>query len=201
MRGGKAIDKSTGKAMDGLVRRLVDGLGRNPELEMPTDAESLCVALCQEMSALRGRPLDLRFEELPREVSGLTGLMLALEDRDVVVIERRVDDRQKPIIAGHEFWHMYRGHGSYMRHVEHVTAAARMLFSADGADVDRPWGDMVLRSAARSHCDAREEGEAETFGVLLFRDLRRWLVDDPLAPRPARRDAVVTRLRTTLGPR
>ncbi|MBN3932119.1 toxin-antitoxin system, toxin component family protein [Streptomyces verrucosisporus] len=179
--------------MDELARRLMDGLSRDPVLQVPTDAESLCRALCREMGTLRGRPLELRVEELPREAGGITGLMLSLEERDVILVERRVDAPQKPIIVGHELWHLHRGHSSYPSGAEGGTAAARMLYPGDGT---------VLCAAARSHCDAREEGEAEAFGVRLYRDFRRWLVDDPLAvPRPARTDAVVTRLRTTLGPR
>lgn len=196
-RGRRGIGRSTRKAMDGLARRLMDGLSHDPGLRVPTDAESLCRALCREMGALRGRPLELRVEELPREAGGITGLMLSLEERDVILVERRVDAPQKPIIVGHELWHLHQGHSSYPGQVEGGTAAARMLSPAD-----RPGDGAVLYAAARSHCDAREEGEAEAFGVRLYRDFRRWLVDDPLAvPRPARTDAVVTRLRTTLGPR
>jgi hypothetical protein len=194
-RGHRGIGRSTRKAMDELARRLMDGLSRDPGLDVPTDAESLCRALCREMSVLRGRPLELRVEELPREVGGITGLMLSLEERDVILVERRVEAPQKPIIVGHELWHLHQGHSSYLSHVE-GGAAARMLSPAD-----RLGDGAVLCAAARSHCDAREEGEAEAFGVRLYRDFRRWLVDDPLAPRPARTDAVVTRLRTTLGPR
>ncbi|MFP8885321.1 toxin-antitoxin system, toxin component family protein [Streptomyces mangrovi] len=196
-RGRRGIGRSTRKAMDELARRLMDGLSRDPGLQVPTDAESLCRALCREMGTLRGRPLELRVEELPREAGGITGLMLSLEERDVILVERRVDAPQKPIIVGHELWHLHQGHSGYLSRVEGGTAAARMLSPAD-----RPGDGTVLCAAARSHCDAREEGEAEAFGVRLYRDFRRWLVDDPLAaPHPARTDAVVTRLRTTLGPR
>ncbi|WP_280641330.1 toxin-antitoxin system, toxin component family protein, partial [Streptomyces afghaniensis] len=97
--------------------------------QVPDGVRSLCRALCEEMSARRGgRPVDLRFEPVPREIE-VTGLWVEFQDFDLVIVEERAEAVQQLVILGHELWHPHAGHGHH-----HVagTAAARPWTATPG---------------------------------------------------------------------
>ncbi|WP_240468275.1 toxin-antitoxin system, toxin component family protein [Streptomyces dangxiongensis] len=161
-------------AMRSLARDLATAVRARPR--QPHDVRELCLALCEETSALRGgRPVELRFERFPDEIE-VTGLWVEFTDFDLVIVEERAEAVQQLVILGHELWHLHAGH----RH-HHLagTAAARALAGTPG------WREAALTVAARDGSREADEAEADDFGhrlATLFRHRLSRTRDLPLDP-------------------
>ncbi len=146
-------------------------------LSLPAEAgpEETHRALCVAMSGLRGRPVRFRTAVFPPGTA--SGLWLAFDDQDVVVVEERTAPNHQLVILGHELWHMAAGHRGGP--VDGVTVAARTRF------------------------DRWEEAEAERFGLLLASRFRAWTQTAPAAAPPGRDpswpDGLVRRIEASLG--
>ncbi len=166
----------------GKVIRL-SGIDRLPD---PVSPGALFGALCAGMSAQRRRPVHLRLVAFPAGTA--SGLWLAMDDRDLVVVEEHTDPDHQLLILAHEFGHMVRGHSGH--HVGGAAVAARLL--ADDGDLRV----TVSTVAARTHLGEPEEREAEAFGLLLSTRCRTLL-----EARTERRDGPGGRIEASLGHR
>ncbi|MFE6272332.1 toxin-antitoxin system, toxin component [Streptomyces goshikiensis] len=124
---------------------------------MPLSGEMVLRTICDRMAEMRGRPIDLRIRPFPAGMVA-SGLWINLPDKDVIVVEECTDLDHQIVILGHELGHMRAAHEGI--DADGLQVAARML--DDGADLS-----LVTSIAARSCCDEVQEGEAETFGLLL----------------------------------
>lgn len=173
--------------MDRVMRRQcgnVIRLSRVDRLPTPVVPGDLFAALCEGMSLERGRPVQLRTVAFPAGTA--SGLWLAMDDRDLVVVEERTDPGHQLLILAHEFGHMVRGHSGHP--LDGAGVAARLL--ADDGDLR----ETVAHVAARTHMAEPEEREAEAFGLLLSTRCRALLEG-----RPARRDGPGGRIEASLG--
>ncbi|MBT2459439.1 toxin-antitoxin system, toxin component [Streptomyces sp. ISL-86] len=174
------------------MRKLCTALTSSLDLEKPVDPHKLFRALCDAMSATRGgRPIVLRFERFPTQLT-TSGLLLNMEDYDIVVVEKFTTADHQLVILGHELWHMQAGHCS--AHGLGAAAAARSLQGQGGGGPDLSYAAV----AARSHYEDAEEIEAETFGLLLGDRCRAWLPAGD-APGTVRGNDVAGRIGNTLG--
>jgi hypothetical protein len=159
--------------------RLCEALLAGLSLPADADHEETHRELCAVMSGLRGRPVLFRTAVFPPGTA--SGLWLAFDDQDVVVVEERTAPGHQLVILGHELWHMAAGH--------------------QGGPVD---GVPV---AARTRFDRWEEAEAERFGLLLASRFRAWTPSASPAPEPAGPpardpswpDGLVHRIEASLG--
>ncbi|MFF1403537.1 toxin-antitoxin system, toxin component family protein [Streptomyces sp. NPDC058294] len=160
-------------AMRSLARDLATAVRARPR--QPDGVRELCLALCEEMGALRGgRPVEVRFERFPDEIE-VTGLWVEFTDFDLVIVEERAEAVQQLVILGHELWHLHAGH----RHQHLTGAAARALAGTPG------WRETALTVAARNGSREADEAEADEFGhrlATLFRDRLSRARDLPLDP-------------------
>ncbi|MEU3981622.1 toxin-antitoxin system, toxin component family protein [Streptomyces sp. NPDC026672] len=161
-------------------RALAAGLARavRTRPHPPVGVRELCVALCEEMSTLRGgRPVELRFERFPDEID-VTGLWLEFADFDLVIVEERAEAVQQLVILGHELWHLHAGH----RHHHRLGAeAARALADAPGLS------DAALTVAARNGSRKSDEAEADDFGHRLATRFRSLVTGLAARPDPLQR--------------
>ncbi|MGV9312332.1 toxin-antitoxin system, toxin component [Streptomyces sp. NPDC003691] len=173
------------------MRRLCGELVGAIDLPAPAARPGdLYTALCEAMSAHRGRPVRHRTAAFPAGTA--SGLWLDMADQDLIVIEERTAPAHQLVILGHELWHMEAGHCTH--HVDGAAVAARLL--SDDTDLR----DTVLRVAARTRFDQAEENEAESFGVLLGSRCRTWLAGAGAAGRTAPpRDGLAGRIEASLG--
>jgi hypothetical protein len=161
------------------MARLCEALLAGLSLPPAAGPEETHRALCAVMSTLRGRPVRFRTAVFPPGTA--SGLWLAFDDQDVVVVEERTAPGHQLVILGHELWHMAAGHR--------------------GGPVD---GVPV---AARTRFDRWEEAEAERFGLLLASRFRAWTPTAPPAAREAAApagdlswpDGLVRRIEASLG--
>jgi hypothetical protein len=174
-----SIDRAMRRQCGKLIR--LSGADRLPR---PVPPDGLFTALCTGMSAERGRPVQLRKAAFPAGTA--SGLWLAMDDRDLVVVEERTDPDHQLLILAHEFGHMVRGHGGH--HLGGAAVAARLL--ADEGDLR----ETVAGVAARTHLGEPEEREAEAFGLLLSTRCRALLEG-----RGVRRDGPGGRIEASLG--
>ncbi|GAA2394075.1 toxin-antitoxin system, toxin component family protein [Streptomyces coeruleofuscus] len=173
-----------GSAMRGLAAGLAAAVRAREQA--PADVRSLCRALCEEMSALRGgRPVELRFERFPDEIE-VTGLWVEFQDFDLVIVEERAEAVQQLVILGHELWHLHAGHG---HHHAAGTAAARAL------DREPGWTSVALTVAARDGSRERDEAEADEFGHRLAAVFRTF-ADGTVPDEP---DAALDPVRRSMG--
>lgn len=173
--------------MDRVMRRQcaqVIRLSRVDRLVAPVAPGDLFAALCAGMSLERGRPVHLRTVSFPAGTA--SGLWLAMDDRDLVVVEERTDPDHQLLILAHEFGHMVRGHSGH--HLGGAAVAARLL--AEDGDLR----ETVEHVAARAHLAEPEEREAEAFGLLLSTRCRALL-----HRRRSRRDGPGGRIEASLG--
>ncbi|WP_443065119.1 toxin-antitoxin system, toxin component family protein [Streptomyces sp. NBC_00576] len=131
----------------------------------PSGVRELCRALCEEMSARRGRRVELRFERFPDEIE-VTGLWVEFHDFDLVIVEERAEAVQQLVILGHELWHLHAGH---CHHHSVGATAARVL-----AD-EQSWQGSALTVAARNGSREADEADAEEFGHRLATVFRPWV--------------------------
>ncbi|MBL1080902.1 toxin-antitoxin system, toxin component family protein [Streptomyces actinomycinicus] len=164
----------SGPTMRSLAADLIAAVRSRPE--QPDGVRELGLALCEEMSALRGgRPVELRFERFPDEIE-VTGLWVEFADFDLVIVEERAEAVQQLVILGHELWHLHAGHRHH--HLAEATAA-RALADAPG------WREAALTVAARNGSREADEAEADDFGHRLatrFRSQLSGTRDTPLDP-------------------
>ncbi|WTZ40447.1 toxin-antitoxin system, toxin component family protein [Streptomyces sp. NBC_01390] len=146
-------------ALDVALRELTD------QANSTSGAGELCRALCAEMSARRGRRVELRFERFPDEIE-VTGLCVEFHDFDLVIVEERAEAVQQLVILGHELWHLHAGH---CHHHSVGASAARVL-----AD-EQSWQGGALTVAARNGSREADEADAEEFGHRLATVFRPWL--------------------------
>ncbi|TPQ23270.1 toxin-antitoxin system, toxin component [Streptomyces sporangiiformans] len=170
------------------MRRLCGELVGELSLPAPADPADLYASLCDAMSRRRGRPVQFRTAAFPPGTA--SGLWLDMAEQDLVVIEERTAPDHQLVILGHELWHMNSGHCSH--HVEGAAVAARLL--SDDADLQA----TVLKVAARTRFDLKDEQDAESFGLLLASKCRAWLAGSALRG-PVRRDGVAGRIGASLG--
>ncbi|MFJ5553279.1 MULTISPECIES: toxin-antitoxin system, toxin component [unclassified Streptomyces] len=168
-------------------RRLCAELVAGLRLPVPAAPADLYAALCEGMSKHRGRPVQFRMASFPPGTA--SGLWLDMADRDLVVVEERTAPDHQLVILGHELWHMKAGHCSH--HVDGAAVAARLL--SQEADLS-----AAVRVLARTRFDAREETEAETFGLLLGSKCRAWLPGSRRAG-GAGLDQIAGRIEESLG--
>jgi hypothetical protein len=131
----------------------------------PSGVRELCRALCEEMSARRGRRVELRLERFPDEIE-VTGLWVEFHDFDLVIVEERAEAVQQLVILGHELWHLHAGH---CHHHSVGATAARVL-----AD-EQSWQGSALTVAARNGSREADEADAEEFGHRLATVFRPWV--------------------------
>jgi hypothetical protein len=179
------------------MRRLCGKLVGELTLPAPAEPADLYAALCAAMSRRRGRPVQYRTAPFPPGTA--SGLWLDMAAQDLVVIEERTAPDHQLVILGHELWHMHAGHCGL--HIEGASVAAR-LWNTDGAGGVRDYGDelraTVLKVAARTRFDGREEQDAESFGLLLASKCRTWLAGSSLRG-PVQRDRLAGRIEASLG--
>ena len=174
-----SIDREMRRQCGRVIR--LSGIARLPR---PVAPAGLFEALCAGMSVERGRPVHLRTVAFPAGTA--SGLWLAMDDRDLVVIEQHTDPDHQLLILAHEVGHMVRGHRGH--HMEGAAVAARLL--ADEGDLRA----TVACVAARTHLAEPEEREAEAFGLLLSTRCRTLLEG-----RSASRDGPGGRIEASLG--
>ncbi|MEW1639873.1 toxin-antitoxin system, toxin component [Streptomyces sp. NPDC093801] len=160
--------------MNKLVRELIAGIGQ----PVPSDPRQLFESLISYIEQREGWQVRLRFEEFPPDT--VSGLMLDLGDKKVIVVERNTTGLHQLVILAHEIWHMIMGdctvHG--MDSLTH-SVAARML----SGDIDLREAVDTLAVAARTSFHDREELDAENFGLKLGIAFRPFLEHDAeLAP-------------------
>jgi hypothetical protein len=177
-----SIDREMRRQCGKVIR-----LSRIARLPAPVSPHDLFGALCAGMSTQRGRPVHFRLVQFPAGTA--SGLWLAMEDRDLVVVEERTDPDHQLLILAHEFGHMVRGHSGH--HLGGAAVAARLL--ADEGDLR----ETVSRVAARTHLGQPEEREAEAFGLLLSTRCRGLLQGRPDSA--ARLDGPGGRIGASLG--
>ncbi|WP_424217271.1 toxin-antitoxin system, toxin component (plasmid) [Streptomyces sp. BI20] len=160
------------------VNTIVAGVGR----PVPSDPDALFESLraCVERQ-LRARGeearVELHFREFP--VDTVTGLMLDLTTRKIVIVEANTTKTHQLIILAHEIWHLLEGHGHvHGAEPAAVRAAARLL----GGDLDLESAVEQVATAARTDFDVDDERDAETFGLRLGAVFRPYLENDAERP-------------------
>lgn len=141
------------------MRRLADALIDPIRVPLPTDPETLFAALVDSVTAWRGHEVTVQREVFPPHTA--SGLWLAREGQDIVVVDRRAAVWHQIVIFCHEVWHMNR------RADEEAEPSPRAA-----AALPRP-------VAARTDFTLAEEQEADRFGMLMGRRLRAWLEAPP----------------------
>ncbi|MEG3626538.1 toxin-antitoxin system, toxin component family protein [Streptomyces poriticola] len=166
----------SGSAMRALLAEFDSAVRARPG--RPRDVRELCRAVCEELAARRGRPIELRFDRFPDEIE-VTGVWVAFQDFDLVIVEERAEEVQQLVILGHELWHMQAGHGHHDHGHGGLTGHAAL------ADREGRRG-TALAAAARNGSREAEEAEADDFGhrlAALFRPLLPgYGQDTPLDP-------------------
>ncbi|MFC4469230.1 toxin-antitoxin system, toxin component [Streptomyces xiangluensis] len=162
--------------MKALSTKLVTGLAQT----QPTDDDGSFAALGTVLSDLRGRPVILKRAAFPPNTA--SGLWLDLPDMDLIAVDT-ANSEHTHVIAGHEVWHMVKGHcgahtsagpAAARAHCDHAPAVEDvvrlLLASGDGRLSNLSPGD--LKYAARTQFDAGHEADAEMFGLRFGTDLR-----------------------------
>jgi hypothetical protein len=159
------------------------------DLQPPDPAEPahLIAALCARMGERLGVPVRHRLVRFPPET--VSGLWIATDTINYLLCEQDTSGWHQLAITGHELWHMEAEH----------QATAVTAGDAAGLGPDSPDRATVARIvAARTHCAAVAEQEAELFASLLVAKVSRWLPQRTWAV-PENAVGVVNRLESTLG--
>ncbi|MCM2386911.1 hypothetical protein [Streptomyces albipurpureus] len=181
------------------MRQLRDELARALEEAGPVGPQEVFAALCARLSERRGRPVVLHLVEFPPQTA--SGLYLDMADRDIICVQANTHPLHQLIIFGHEVWHMVAGHstapatgpvGTTGTSPTGPTAAA--LLATDSAGM----ASSVQKLAARTDFRQAQESEAETFGLELGAQVRKWL---ERTPDKAPTSAVAQRIQASLGHR
>lgn len=141
---------------------------------VPSDVDQLFGRLAEYLTSRRGRPVRIVRRNFPVEVGPVSGLWVDREHDDVIAVVKSTSDFHSLVILGHEIWHMLQGHCG--EHALEARVAARLL---NGGVADAELEAAVRHVAARTHAVPGEEAEAEKFGRLLARRLRRHVEHDP----------------------
>nr|MDT0660434.1 hypothetical protein [Micromonospora sp. DSM 115978] len=153
----------------------------------PTEPVHLIAALCARMGHRLGVPVRHRLVRFPPDT--VSGLWVAADDVNYLLCEEDTSGWHQLAITGHELWHMEAEH------------RATAITATDAARLGSPAPDRrtVARVvAARTHCDAAAEQEAEFFAALLLARVSRWLPGRSWTV-PPYAVGVVHRLERTLG--
>jgi hypothetical protein len=135
------------------MRRLADTLVDPIRVQFPADPDALFTALVESVSRWRGREIHVVKAHFPPHTA--TGLWLARETRDDVIIEERAAVWHQMVIFCHEVWHMNQ---------------------EDAPPGDRLPDDRGAQPvAARTDFSLAAEQEADRFGMLVGRRLKTWL--------------------------
>jgi hypothetical protein len=169
------------------MRRSCADLVRDLQPPEPTEPTHLIAALCARMGDRLGLPVRHRLVRFPPDT--VSGLWIATDTAHYLLCEQDTSGWHQLAITGHEFWHMEAEHRATA-----VTAgdAARLRPGAP----DRTTVARIV--AARTHCEAVAEQEAELFASMLVAKLGRWLPGRTWAV-PENAAGVVDRLESTLG--
>lgn len=168
------------RAMKGLLSALGKEAGK--AIQRPEEPKVVMHEFCKAMTARTGRPIQLAFRAFPVDIA-VSGVRLDLGESSVIVVEENMAPEAQLVILGHELWHEENGDCGH--HVAGVPAAARALADDASDAVQRAVEqifteeeiprDALLAVAARAESVADHEVEAETFGLLFGREVRRWM--------------------------
>lgn len=113
--------------------------------------------LCGTIGAARGRPLRVQVHAGSGGHGSPCGMWVALDDADVIVVDRRTSSLHRQHIGLHEIGHIMAGHnsGTDLGH----DVALRLMPDLDPA--------MVRRVLGRVSYDTPQEREAEMIALLL----------------------------------
>ncbi|MDG4830866.1 hypothetical protein O7627_16335 [Solwaraspora sp. WMMD1047] len=169
------------------MRRSCADLVRDLQPPDPTEPTQLITALCGRMGERLGVPVRHRLVRFPPET--VSGLWIATDTANYLLCEQDTSGWHQLAITGHEFWHMEAEHQA-------TAVPAGDVAGLGGDSPDRATVARVV--AARAHCEAVAEQEAELFASLLVAKLSRWLPQRTWAV-PENAVGVVDRLESTLG--
>ncbi|MFD3694715.1 toxin-antitoxin system, toxin component [Streptomyces sp. NPDC058646] len=179
------------------MRKLGSDLLADARLTPPADVTEIIAALCAAYTRRRGteRKVDFHFSAFPPDTA--SGLWLALDDVDLIVIEEHTRPEHQLVIACHELWHLDEGScdslGPGMAVAARLTGRhgelTELLNSGDGL------APVVRQAAARADQGDPAEVRAETFGLHLGSLLRPYLPP----PREEQFPEALERIKTSLG--
>ncbi|MFF9458038.1 hypothetical protein [Streptomyces flaveolus] len=178
------------------MRQLGNQLLKN--LRVPADDDGLIDAISDAVNAVRGREVQLLPFVFPPSLP--SGLWIDRTDRDIIAFDVKMRLEHKLVIIFHEIWHMFRGHcGSQTAHgpaasralddefegkLRDVVEAIVRITGTDVPSVGRM--DASLHVATRTSAGvAREEREAEQFGILFATELQAALAEARSTADPA----------------
>ncbi|KPI15384.1 hypothetical protein OV450_2522 [Actinobacteria bacterium OV450] len=153
-----------------LYAELEAGIGE----PVPSDVDQLFRKLAEYLTRRRGRPVRIVRRNFPASVGPVSGLWVDREHDDVIAVVKSTSDFHSLVILGHEIWHMLQGPCG-----EHALDARVATRFVNGDMADAELEAAVRHVAARSHAVSDEEAEAEKFGRLMGRRLRRHVEHDP----------------------
>ncbi|MEV6122224.1 toxin [Streptomyces sp. NPDC052077] len=185
------------RAMKSLLSALAEEAAAS--VPRPAEAKAVMRAFCRAMSTRAGRPVELVFRAFPPDIP-VSGMLLDLGDRSVIVVEERTVPEAQLVILGHELWHEEQGGCGH--HVAGLPAAARAMTPTGQAltpEVLRRAAEHILAEeavevprealvavAARADSADEHEVDAETFGLLFGREVRTWVhgryAEGPVSP-------------------
>ncbi|MFD7080640.1 toxin-antitoxin system, toxin component [Streptomyces sp. NPDC059918] len=144
---------------------------------VPSDVDRLFRRPAAYLTQRRGRPVRIVRRDFPAGVGPVSGLWVDRQNDDVIAVVKSTSDFHSLVILGHEIWHMLQGHCGEHALDDRVARVATRFVSGDMADAELE--AAVRHVAARSHAVSDEEAEAERFGRLMGRRLRRHVEHDP----------------------
>jgi hypothetical protein len=142
-------------------------------------------ALCERLSADRGRPIRRLPMDLPDHAP--CGLLVSVEDVDYVIFEQRTTPLHRDHILLHELAHVLLQH------------QATPMMGDEASHLLLPHLDpgLVRRMLARSHYSALEEQQAELVASLILERASEWTPEQTWAVPPAA-ESVISRVEQTL---
>ncbi|WP_405803358.1 ImmA/IrrE family metallo-endopeptidase [Streptomyces sp. NBC_01187] len=135
-------------------------------------------SLCERLSLLRERPLDVMSYALP--LGYPDGLLIQVPTYDVIVYEERLAPVHQRQVFFHELGHLICEHAT--QEVLNASVTQQLLPSLDG--------QMVRRVLGRSHHQSAEEREAEYVGSIIGRRIGEWSQDRQRVIPPEARELV-----------
>ncbi|MGW3064438.1 ParH-like protein [Streptomyces sp. NPDC001130] len=145
------------------------------------DKEQLTVpALCERLSGLRGRPLQVVAADLP--LGSPDGLLIETQTQDFIVYEARLAPLHQQQVVLHEVGHLLCGHPTRSTHSPLLAVAELFTPSLDPGLVNRVLG--------RDHTDTEHEREAEYIGSLIGQRISSWSTDRTRPVPPDAQDLV-----------
>ncbi|MER7759503.1 toxin-antitoxin system, toxin component [Streptomyces sp. NPDC097619] len=171
------------------MRKLLKSLMGDIDLQVPAPPQQLFQALVDAMARRRGETIELRMASFP-EGTNLTGVVVELKDRHLIVVEADTPPEHQLVILGHELWHLHAGHC-----IHGLPGSA----AAQAYDSTLDPAELATVVAARTQFEENRESEAEVFGYRLGAACRGWLAGTPAARSPIRLNEVGGRINASLG--